>query len=195
MNMQQNGWWLWIIRAASTAIFALIAIVFPPLTSALAVHLYGAYVKLDGFMLIGLNAAGAGKRVWLFTAGVLALITGVTIVLWPLADTANLAFTLAVLGIARGALEAVSAFVSDARSWERVLRFACATTIISFSLMLSAHNAFGLALLVTGFALHATMAAVCQVGAGVEQRARHARTELVLRTNEAEQTSITGLPA
>ena len=172
MDMRHHSWWFWMVRASSTAVFALIAILYPPLTSALALHLYGAYVKLDGFLLIALYASGRDRGAWLLMAGLAAIAAGITILVWPATGGAGIAYTLAALSVLRGLFEVANALVSEARSWERVLRLSSAALIITFGLMLGIYDTLGLNLLIVGFALQATLAAVCQLAVGLEQRSQ-----------------------
>ena len=173
MNTHHDLWWLWILRAISTAMFAMIAIAFPPLTSTLAVYLYGAYVKLDGFVLIGLNTNGNVRQPWLLVAGIVAIASGVTILLWPFAGSDALPLTLATLAIARGALEAVPP-IRDARfAWERRLRIGVASLITAFGFVLIAHEPLNLRIMVSAFALYACATSASQFAIGIAQLARH----------------------
>ena len=172
VNTHHDLWWLWILRAISTAMFAMIAIAFPPLTSPLAVYLYGAYVKLDGFVLIGLNTNGNVRQPWLLVAGIVAIASGVTILLWPFAGSDALVLTLATLAIARGALEAVPPILDRRLMWERRLRIAVATLIIAFGFVLVAHEPLNLRLMVGAFALFASLTSASQFAIGLAQHAR-----------------------
>ena len=173
MNTHHDLWWLWILRAISTAMFAMIAIAFPPLTAPLAVYLYGAYVKLDGFVLIGLNTNGNVRQPWLLAAGIVAIASGVMILLWPFAGSDALILALATLTIARGALEAVPPILDGRLVWERRLRFAVACLIIAFGFVLLAHEPLNLRIMIGGFALYASLTSASQLAIGLAQRARH----------------------
>ncbi len=195
MKTYHNLWWLWILRSVSTATFALIAIAFPPLTSSLAVYLYGAYVKLDGFVLIGLNTNGNVRQPWLLIAGIFAIASGVTVLLWPLATSEPLIYTLAALAIARGALEAVPPILHDELRWERGLRIGVGGLIITFGLVLAAHEPLNLRLLIAAFALQASLTAVCQLAIGLDQRSGHVERPTPRRPRSARgRAPLSGLP-
>jgi uncharacterized membrane protein HdeD (DUF308 family) len=174
MHAHPQRWWFWALRAVATTLFAIIAIAYPPFTSALAVHLYGAYVKLDGFVLIGMNVHSNGQRSWLLLAGLVALASGLTILVWPASDASALAIALGGLAILRGALEAADAFINQGSRRERRLRVFSAMLLVTFGLMLGVHSWLGLPRLVLGFALHATLAGLSQFAIAFEQ-ARDAR--------------------
>jgi uncharacterized membrane protein HdeD (DUF308 family) len=172
MHPHTQRWLFWFIRAATTGLFAGIAIVFPPLNAALAIHLYGAYVKLDGFLLIGLNASMDEERPWLLWAAVVAVLSGVAILVWPVSSPVLLFFTLAGLSIVRGAFELLSALAS--KTPQRSLRVLNAGLIMLLGVMLAAHGPLVLSEMVTGFAIYASLSAIGQLAIGFEQRAQDA---------------------
>ena len=195
MNTNHGLWWLWILRSISTALFAMIAIAFPPLTSSLAVYLYGAYVNLDGFVLIGLNTNGSVRRPWLLIAGSAALMSGIAILLWPTTASVGLIYTLATLAVIRGTLEAVQPIVNERFQWERGLRIATAALILAFGFVLAAHEPLGLRFLVGAFALQACLTSVCQLGVGLEQWSRYAELPTPRKPrSEQKRAPISGLP-
>jgi uncharacterized membrane protein HdeD (DUF308 family) len=173
MNTKHDLWWLWILRSAATATFAMIAVAFPPLTSSLAVYLYGGYIKLDGFLLIGLNTSSDVKRPWLLVAGVIAVGSGVAILLAPPSATHALLYVLAVLAIGRGVLEAKHAICDEQHIRNCALRIISGSMIAVYGLALAAHEALGLRSLIDAFALQALLTSACQFAVGVEQWSKH----------------------
>lgn len=171
MNSGNDLWWLWCLRSGVTALFATIAVMYPPLTSVLAAYLYGAYVKLDGFALIGLNA-GNTTRPWLIIAGLAALISGLAILMWPDTSSVALLYVLAVLAITRGGLEAYHAVTEHSKLWERGLRVATAGCIASFGVVLAAHEPLSREVLVGAFALSASLTSACEFAIGLTQWSR-----------------------
>jgi uncharacterized membrane protein HdeD (DUF308 family) len=193
MKPNEDLWWLWILRAISTAIFAMIALAFPPLTSSLAVYLYGAYLKLDGFVLIGLNANSKVRSSWLLAAGVVAIASGIAILIWPAAEFTALLSTLAVLAVVRGALEAVPPLRTAYSNRERGLRLAVAGLILSFGLLLTVHE--HLRVLIGAFAVAASVSAICQLAIGLEQLAKSNQRPAPPRTRSMHQRApLSGLP-
>lgn len=175
MNTKHDLWWLWILRSAATATFAMIAVAFPPLTSSLAVYLYGGYVKLDGFLLIGLNTSSDVKRPWLLIAGIVAVGSGVAILLSPTSATHGLLYVLAALAIARGALEARHAICDEHQIRNCALRIFGGSLIAIFGLVLAAHELLGLSGLIDAFALQALLTSACQFAIGVEHWSKRMR--------------------
>ena len=176
MHAHPQRWWFWVLRAVATTLFAIIALMYPPFTSALAVHLYGAYVKLDGFVLIGMHVHDKRRRSWLLLAGLVALASGLTILVWPSSEASALAIALGAMAILRGALEAADAFTNQGSRRERTMRLFSAMLLVTFGLMLGAHSWIGLPRLVLGFALHATLAGLSQFTIAFEQARQYPHT-------------------
>lgn len=172
MDLHLHSSWLWMIRAVSTGLFAVIAIAFPPLTSTLAVHLYGAYVNFDGFALIGCNASGHDKRGGMLIAGLLAVASGLAILMWPTSHETMLILTLAVLAVGRGLVEGLSALARTVPAPERQIRLANAVLIMLYGFILTAHEPLKLPTLVTAFAAYAVICAICQFSVGVKLHSR-----------------------
>jgi uncharacterized membrane protein HdeD (DUF308 family) len=195
MNANHDLWWLWILRSISTAMFAMIAVAFPPLTSSLAVYLYGAYVKLDGFVLIGLNTNGSVRHPWLLAAGIIAIGSGVAILMWPASASVALIYVLAILAMVRGVLEVVPPMLNHRAARQRGLRVAAATLIITFGVVLGAHEPLDLRILVGAFALYASLTAVCQLAIGLDQWSHRAEEPTPRKPGSVHRRApLSGLP-
>jgi uncharacterized membrane protein HdeD (DUF308 family) len=196
MNSKPDLWWLWILRSAATAAFAMIVIAFPPLTTSLAIYLYGGYVKLDGFLLIGLNTNGDVRRPWLLIAGVLGVASGVAILLWPVSHSETLLYLLAAFAGGRGMLEAAHTITHRNRLREYGPRIMSGGIIALFGLVLAAHEPLSLRVLFGAFAVHAAMASACQFMVGLEQWSRRLRDETsrTPRSASRRRAPLSGLP-
>ena len=85
-NSLARNWWALALRGAAAVIFGLIAFALPGVTLTVLVLFFAAYLLVDGvFALIaGLRAAEHHER-WgaLALEGVLDIIAGVLVVMWP----------------------------------------------------------------------------------------------------------------
>jgi uncharacterized membrane protein HdeD (DUF308 family) len=176
MNMYPQSWWLWILRAATTALFTLIAILYPPLNTVLALHLYGAYVNLDGFSLVALHAANRNDRAWLVYAAVVAWVSALTVLLGSAPERFSLTFVLAALAMARGVLEGIDARQLNP-SRERTLRLLTAVLITGFGALLSAYRMVDLRTLVVCFGLYGAICSLGQLGVGLEIHRQGSRAQ------------------
>lgn len=81
-----RNWWALALRGAAAVIFGLIAFAFPGLTLTVLVLFFAAYLLIDGILALvaGLRAAEHHER-WgaLVLEGVLDLVAGALVVMWP----------------------------------------------------------------------------------------------------------------
>src|SRR5215203_5750348 len=81
-----GNWWALALRGVVAILFALIAFLWPGITAAALILLFGAYALVDGvFALIaGLRLARQhGRSAPLLIEGVLNLLLGILVLLWP----------------------------------------------------------------------------------------------------------------
>jgi uncharacterized membrane protein HdeD (DUF308 family) len=122
-----QGWWVWAIRGVVAVFFGVIALVFPAPSMPLAMLLLGAYLQLDGLAAIGIAACfGLHNRTALPLAciGLLGLIGGMVILIWPGFSNRFLVLFLGIYCVARGGLELVNALRVRAqapRNWNFIL--------------------------------------------------------------------------
>jgi uncharacterized membrane protein HdeD (DUF308 family) len=105
-------WWVILLRGIFAVIFGVLAFVFPGLTIASLVLVWGAYALADG--IIALIAAISGKTEsddrWLVgLQGVIGLAAGVITLLMPGVTAIGLLIAIAAWSLAVGVLQIVSA--------------------------------------------------------------------------------------
>ena len=85
-NSLVQNWWALALRGAAAVIFGLIAFAMPGLTLTVLVLFFAAYLLVDGIfaLVAGLRAAERHER-WgaLALEGVLDLVAGALVVMWP----------------------------------------------------------------------------------------------------------------
>ena len=107
-----SGNWVGLaVRGVAAVLFGLAALIWPGLTLAVLIILYGAYAVVDGVFAIvaGLRAdSGTGK--WLFVAeGALSILAGLIAVFWPGVSAVFLLYIIAFWAIFGGLLRIVGA--------------------------------------------------------------------------------------
>ena len=113
MNRLSDHWWLVALRAACAFLFGLAAIMWPGLTIAILVAIFGVFVLLDGSLLV---AVGVGNRDddprwWsLVLQGALGAIFGLVALLAPIATAMALVVLVAAWAIVSGIAEIMAAF-------------------------------------------------------------------------------------
>jgi uncharacterized membrane protein HdeD (DUF308 family) len=104
--------WGWILfRGILAVLFGVMAFAWPMLTLQVLVLLYGAYVLVDG--VISLVAAIRGgtfaPRWWLALAGVIGILAGIALFLWPGLGALALLVFIGAVAIVRGIFEIAGA--------------------------------------------------------------------------------------
>jgi uncharacterized membrane protein HdeD (DUF308 family) len=112
-NILIRNWWALALRGVAAVIFGLIAIALPGLTLTVLVLFFAAYLLVDGvFALVaGLKAAEHHER-WgaLALEGVLDLIAGAAVVMWPGLTLVVFVYMAAFWALVSGVALLVAAF-------------------------------------------------------------------------------------
>lgn len=107
-----RNWWAFILRGVIAIIFGILAFVWPGITLAALVFLFGFYALLDGIFAIvsAIRAAGAGQRwFYLVVEGILSIAAGIISIVWPAITALVLVFIIAFWAILTGAMEIMAA--------------------------------------------------------------------------------------
>jgi uncharacterized membrane protein HdeD (DUF308 family) len=105
-------WWLLALRGVVAILFGLAALVWPGITLAVLVWLFGAYALVDGVFAVGaaVRARGEQPHWWgLLLEGVAGIAAGVVTLLWPGLTAIVLLYLIAAWAIVTGILEIVAA--------------------------------------------------------------------------------------
>ena len=104
--------WLLIARGIFAVLFGVMALLWPGITLAALVLLFGAYALLDGIFAIAAAVTGAapGTRWWvLVLEGVVGIAAAAVTFLWPGITALALLYLIAAWSIVTGVLEIVAA--------------------------------------------------------------------------------------
>lgn len=109
-----SHWWAMALRGALAVLFGVVIFVWPGISLAVLVLLFGAYVLLDGIFAI---VAGGRTHTWpLLVVGLLGVAAGIITFLWPGITALVLLYIIAFAAIFRGIFE-----ITAAIQWRRVL--------------------------------------------------------------------------
>lgn len=112
LTPRESHWWAWAIRGIVAIVFGLFALMWPGLTLASLVTVFGAYIVVDGIFAIieAFKRRATDPRWWaLLLEGLISILAGAGAVLLP--GAAAIAFTtlLGVWAVFTGVLEIIQA--------------------------------------------------------------------------------------
>ena len=121
-----RNWWALALRGVVAILFALVAIFLPVVTAAALILLFGAYAFIDGvFALIaGLRLARQhGRSAPLLLEGVLNVLIGLIIFIWPSEALVALVYVVAIWAVITGValIAAGIALIRHSGEWLLVL--------------------------------------------------------------------------
>ena len=100
-----------LLRGVAAVLFGLSALVWPGLTLAVMIVIYGAYAVVDGaFAVVAGLRSPAGTRRWLFLAeGALGILAGLLALIWPGITAVVLLFIISFWAVLGGLLRILTA--------------------------------------------------------------------------------------
>jgi uncharacterized membrane protein HdeD (DUF308 family) len=113
LELLSRHWWAVLLRGVAAVLFGLMALIWPGITLAVLVLLWGAYVLVDGAFALGTaifgGASAEGRRFWLVLEGAAGIAAGVITFIWPGITAFVLLALIAVWALLTGVLEIVVA--------------------------------------------------------------------------------------
>ena len=111
LELLSRVWWGFLVRGLAAIIFGVLALIWPSATLAVLIILFGAYVLVDGVLLV-IKAVSTWKvrddRWLLLIEGLLGIGIGVMTFFAPAITTIVLVFYIAAWSLATGIIEIVS---------------------------------------------------------------------------------------
>jgi uncharacterized membrane protein HdeD (DUF308 family) len=108
-----RNWWAIVLRGVFAVLFGLGTFVWPGITLAVLVLLFGGYLFIDGILAVlwALAKRNEGSFSWqVFLIGLASLAAGVMTLVWPGVTAIALLYLIAVWAIVRGIFEILAAF-------------------------------------------------------------------------------------
>jgi uncharacterized membrane protein HdeD (DUF308 family) len=121
LDLLTRNWWLLVVRGVLGILFGILALVWPGVTIAALVLLFGAYAIVDGVATLyaaitgregadrGRRPASGGHRVWLAIEGLLGIGAGLVAFFWPGITALVLLWVIAFWAILTGVMEVAAA--------------------------------------------------------------------------------------
>src|SRR5438132_2163210 len=103
-------WWVIGLRGLAAILFGVLAFVWPGMTLAVLVLLFGAYALVDGVLtLVAAFRGGVQHRIVMVVEGVVSVLAGLAAFVWPGLTALVLLYIIAFWAIVTGVLEIVTA--------------------------------------------------------------------------------------
>lgn len=107
-----SNWWVFLIRGVAAILFGVAAWMWPGLTLAVLVLMFGAYALVDGIFAIiaGISARNQVERWWMMIiVGLAGIATGLLTFLWPGVTALVLLYFVAAWAIVTGIFQIAAA--------------------------------------------------------------------------------------
>ncbi|HEX6944766.1 MAG TPA: HdeD family acid-resistance protein [Casimicrobiaceae bacterium] len=112
LDFLAKNWWVLVLRGVAAVLFGVMTFVWPVITIAVLVLMWGAYALVDGvFAVIGSFKRGAGQAFpwWLFITGLAGVLAGVFTFVNPALTASALLLLIAAFCIVRGIMQIAAA--------------------------------------------------------------------------------------
>lgn len=165
-------WWVVVLRGALAVLFGILAFLWPGITIAALVLLFGAYAVVDGlFSLIAAFRPAPGESRWLLVLfGVLSLIAGIFVLAMPAITSVVLLYAVAIWAVASGIVAIVASIaLRKMISGEWLLALSGVLSIV-LGIFLLSRPAAGMLGLVWAIALYAVAVGITLVVLGFKLR-------------------------
>ena len=111
MEVSSRHWWAFALRGVAAILFGVLAFVWPGMTLAVLVLLWGAYALVDGVLaLISAFRTNNDHRWGLLLEGLVGIGAGLVTFVWPGLTALVLLYIIAAWALITGVLELIAAF-------------------------------------------------------------------------------------
>jgi uncharacterized membrane protein HdeD (DUF308 family) len=111
-DILKRNWWAYAIQGLAALVFGILTLVWPGMSLAVMVALFGAFAVLSGIMLVAATFDAAKQRLhWgsLLATGILSLIAGLVTWFWPGLTALGVLYLVVAWAVVTGILQIVAA--------------------------------------------------------------------------------------
>jgi uncharacterized membrane protein HdeD (DUF308 family) len=110
MQRAADHWWVFALRGLAAIVFGILAFIWPGVTLAFLVLLWGAYALIDGILgLLASFRTGQDHRWALLIEGLVGIAAGIATFAWPGLTALVLVYIIAAWALITGVLEILAA--------------------------------------------------------------------------------------
>ena len=177
-------WKIALLRGVVAIAFAVVILVWPNIGLATLIALFGAFALVSGIATIAgafSLPSGDGERVWLTLEGLLGIVVGVVVFVWPDLSALGLLYAIAAWAIAVGLFEITLAFALPLSGGRALLVMLGGLLSVAFGVIMFGHPGAGAVALLALVAAFALVIGVMQIAFAVELRHVVAELEPTVR--------------
>jgi uncharacterized membrane protein HdeD (DUF308 family) len=172
-QMLTHIWKAALLRGAVAVAFAAVILVWPSLGLTTLIVLFGAFALVSGIATI----AGAirppihgAERAWLVVEGLVGIVVGIAVFVWPALSALGLLYAIAAWAIATGVLEVLLAFALPLSGGRSMLMGLGGMLSVAFGVIMFGHPGAGAIALLALVAAFAFVTGVMQIAFALELR-------------------------
>jgi uncharacterized membrane protein HdeD (DUF308 family) len=178
LDTMARHWWAFVARGVLAVLFGIAAIVWPALTFQVLLVLFGVFAIVDGIVSIVGGLQSAGRTRWTsLLAGVVSVVIGVGVFLWPGVTALALVYFIAAWAILTGIMEVAGAIALRAEIEDEWLLAIAGVLSVVIGLYLAAFPGSGALALTLVIGAYAIGFGVLLVIAGIRLRSWQGGTD------------------
>jgi uncharacterized membrane protein HdeD (DUF308 family) len=166
-------WKTTALRGVMAIAFAVVILIWPDIGLTTLIALFGAYALVSGVTTIAgvvSSPFGGNRRAWLVFEGVLSIMVGVAVFVWPDLSALGLLYAIAAWAIALGIFEMSLAFALPLSGGRSLLLALSGILSVTFGVVMFAHPGAGAVALLALIAAFALVTGAMQIAFAVELR-------------------------
>jgi uncharacterized membrane protein HdeD (DUF308 family) len=161
-----------LFRGIAAVLFGILTLVWPKLSLAVLVLLFGVFAVVSGITAVGAALRNREEQGWgfLLFEGILGILAGVVALVWPGATALAFLYLLAAWAILTGILELVAPLAFPMRGGRAVLMVLAGLLSVVFGILIAAQPAAGLLAVVWLIGVYAIVFGVMYIAAYFDSR-------------------------
>ena len=166
-------WKVSALRGVLAIAFAVVILIWPDIGLTVLIALFGAFALVSGVAsIVGAFSASLerSRRAWLVFDGLLGVVVGIVVFVWPDLSALGLLYAIAAWAIASGILELALAFALPFSGGRSLLLVLEAVLSVAFGVIMFWHPGAGALALLALVAAFALVIGVMQIAFAIELR-------------------------
>jgi uncharacterized membrane protein HdeD (DUF308 family) len=166
-------WRVSALRGVLAIAFAVVILIWPDIGLTALIALFGAFALVSGVAsIVGAFSASLerSRRAWLVFDGLLGVVVGIVVFVWPDLSALGLLYAIAAWAIASGILELALAFALPFSGGRSLLLVLEAVLSVAFGVIMFWHPGAGALALLALVAAFAFVTGVMQIAFAIELR-------------------------